>query len=120
MEKTNELSPYEKICMQRINYLISQYCNGNQQRFVERTGINKGSVSTYVNGKNIPSRETAKKIASAFNVDLAWLLGYDVIPDGVDLAEQKKGNELLNLYENADPDVQKAVMLLLKSAQPKP
>ena len=120
MEKRKELSPWEKIIMQRIRSLITDYCDGSQQRFADRTGINKGSVSQYVNGKNTPSHENAEKIASAFNVDVTWVLALDAIPDGITLSEQKKGNELLNLYENADPDVQKAVMLLLKSAQHKP
>lgn len=122
MEKSKELSPWEKIIQNRIQQLINDYCDGSQQRFVERTGLNKGSVSQYVNGKNTPSHDNAVKIASAFNIDVSWILAFDAIPDGVEITEeeQKKGNELLTLYENADPDVQKAVMLLLKSAQQKP
>lgn len=120
MEKRKELSPWEKIIMQRIKQLINDYCDGNQQRFVERTGLNKGSVSQYVNGKNTPSYENAEKIAAAFHVDIGWLMAYDAIPDGIDTAEQEKGSELLNLYENVDPDIQEAVMQILRSAQHKP
>ena len=122
MKKTKELSPYEKVIMQRIRKLIDEYCEGSQQRFVERTGLNKGSVSQYVNGNNTPSRANAEKIASAFNLDVSWVLGYDAIPDGIDLSDvdREKGNELLNLFENADPDVQAAVMTFLQSAQHKP
>ena len=120
MEKTKDLSPYEKIIKNRIIKLINEYCDGSQRRFVEKTGINQGSVSTYVNGKNSPSWENAEKIAAAFHIDVKWVMAVDAIPDGIDISEQEKGNELLNLYENADPDIQKAVMLLLKSSQQKP
>lgn len=120
MNKTKELSPYEKIIMQRIRQIIDDYCDGSQKKFVDRTGLNKGSVSQYVNGKNTPSRENAEKIAEAFHLDVAWVLGYDVIPDGVSEEDQKKANELSILFENADPEIQKAVMLLLKSARHDP
>ena len=84
MIKTKELSPWEKTCMQRIRKLIDDYCEGSQQRFVEKTGLNKGSVSQYVNGKNVPSLDNANKIASAFNIDSAWIMGLDVIPPGIE------------------------------------
>ncbi|MBR3634864.1 MAG: helix-turn-helix transcriptional regulator [Lachnospiraceae bacterium] len=84
MIKTKELSPWEKTCMQRIRKLIEDYCEGSQQRFVEKTGLNKGSVSQYVNGKNVPSLDNANKIASAFNIDSAWIMGLDVIPPGIE------------------------------------
>ena len=47
MNKTKELSPYEKIIMQRIRQIIDDYCDGSQKKFVDRTGLNKGSVSQY-------------------------------------------------------------------------
>lgn len=116
MNKLKDLSPYEKIIMQRIRKIIDDYCDGSQSRFVERTGLNKGSVSQYVNGKNTPSRENAEKIAEAFHLDVGWVLGYDVIPDGI----PEPVNELVDLYAQAGPDIQKAVMILLKSSRHDP
>lgn len=78
MEKKKELTVYERQSKERINYLISEYCHGSQQLFAERTGLNKASVSQYVNGKNTPSNITASKIAEAFHVDPAWVMGFDV------------------------------------------
>ena len=119
MNKTKDLSPYEKVIRSRIIKLINEYCDGSQRRFVEKTGINQGSVSTYVNGKNSPSWENAEKIARAFNIDVSWIMAVDAIPDGISDPEAYSGkeNELISLFENADPDVQNAVMILLKSAQ---
>ena len=113
MKKMKELSPYEKIKQQRIIQLIEMYCDGSQQRFVERTGLNKGSVSQYVNGKNTPSYENAEKIASAFNVGVDWILAFDVIPDGADV----ESREFIDLFESADPEIQNAVLTLLKSSK---
>lgn len=83
MEKKNDLSRYEKQAQFRIKQLIAEYCDGSQQRFSEKTGVNKGAVSQYVNGKNTPSNITSKKIADVFNVAPAWVMGFDV-PKNVD------------------------------------
>lgn len=78
MEKKTELTKFELQSKQRIIQLIQEFCDGSQQRFVEKTGINKGSVSQYVRGNNTPSNITAKKIADAFKVAPAWVMGFDV------------------------------------------
>jgi len=124
MNKIKELSPWEKTCMRRIKQLIDDYCDGSQQRFVEKTGLNKGSVSQYVNGKNIPSASNANKIAEAFDVDPQWIMGYDIIPPGIDksykLQEYTINQEAMELYEqyqNLTPENQIAFRTLLKSLQ---
>ena len=65
MEKKKTLSEYEEIARKRIKQLVDKYCNGSQQIFADRTGLNKASVSQYINGKNTPSTKTAEKIAAA-------------------------------------------------------
>lgn len=113
MKKKKELTPYEKIKQQRLVQLITEYCGGSQQRFVERTGLNKGSVSMYVRGQNVPSYENMEKIAAAFNVDIEWLLACDILPEGVD----SDTREFVDLFESADPEIQSAVLTLLKSSK---
>lgn len=78
MDKKKDLTRFEKQSKERIAYLIDRYCSGSQQRFADMTDINKASVSQYVNGKNTPSNVTAGKIAFAFNVNPAWVMGFDV------------------------------------------
>ena len=113
MKKKKELTPYEKIKQQRLIQIITEYCGGSQQRFVERTGINKGSVSTYVRGQNVPSYDNILKISQAFDVEVEWLLACDVIPEGVD----SDAREFVDLFQSADPEIQNAVLTLLKSSK---
>ena len=113
MQKTKELSPYERAIMKRIQWLIDEYCDGSQKKFVDKTGLNKGSVSQYVNGKNTPSWENAAKIADAFGIDSGWVMAVDVIPDGVPEASP----EAVRLYEKfqaADPETRLVIQRLLK------
>lgn len=46
-----------------------------QADLVERTGIDKGSVSSYVSGRYKPNAEKVAKLASALGVTPAWLVG---------------------------------------------
>ena len=122
MIKKKELSPWEKTCMYRIRSLINDYCDGSQQRFVDKTGLNKGSVSQYVNGKNMPSESNAQKIAKAFNVSPEWIMGYDTIPPGIDESDEYM-EEAMRLYRNymeAAPNIRAAVQSLLGTDEQDP
>ena len=124
MNKTKGLSIFEQVCRDRIKKLINEYCEGSQQRFVDRTGLNKGSVSQYVSGKNTPSYSNAKKISEAFNVDIAWVMGQDIIPPAVDgrINENDviRAIELYGRFQDSSPEVRAAVELLLKAPQQPP
>lgn len=118
MEKRTRLSTYEKRAQEHIIYLIDTFCDGNQQRFVERTGLNKASVSQYVNGKNTPSNINADKIGAAFNVNPVWVMGFDesmdIQPEDADsmkLTHSEK--EIIRAYRRASDDIQVAVCAVL-------
>ena len=122
MNKTKELSVFEQVCRDRIKKLIDEYCEGSQQRFVERTGLNKGSVSQYLSGKNTPSESNAKKISEAFNVDVSWIMGQNIIPPGVEGSRINeldviRAIELYSRFQDSTPEIRAAVDLLLKSPQ---
>ena len=120
MEKKKELTRYERQSRERISLLISDYCDGSQQRFCDKTGLNKASISQYVNGKNTPSNITAGKIAEVFNVDPAWLMGFDVpmlpassTPDTISTELSRHESDLISAYRNASDDTRVAVCAVL-------
>ena len=49
----------------------------NQTELCSRTGINKSALSNYLNGDRLPRQDQISKIADAFGVDPAWIMGYD-------------------------------------------
>lgn len=49
-----------------------------QADLVEKTGIGKSSISTYLSGAYEPKQKNIYKIAKALNVSEAWLMGADV------------------------------------------
>lgn len=75
-EKMNK-DEFLRLAQKHITYLIDEFCDGSQRVFCEKTGLTKGSVSQYVNGKNVPNNITAKKIADVFGVLPAWVMGLD-------------------------------------------
>lgn len=49
-----------------------------QSELVEKTGIGKSSISTYISGNYLPKQKNLHKIASALNVSESWLMGLNV------------------------------------------
>lgn len=50
----------------------------------DRSGINRGTISQYYNGKHIPTNINASKIAKVLHVDPAWLMGLPPATDYLD------------------------------------
>lgn len=117
MNKSRELSPWEKVIVKRIRSLIDIRCEGSQKKFVDKTGLNKGSVSQYVNGKNVPSWKNAEIIAAAFDVEVGWIMATDTIPEGTteDITLSSKEERLILGYRASD-DTTRAIVdkILLK------
>ena len=62
---------------ERIKELIEDM-GMSQIQFCDRTGIKASALSNYLNGNRIPRQDAIMKIADAFNISSAWLMGYDV------------------------------------------
>lgn len=69
----------------------------------EKTGINKTTISYYVNGKTVPRASKLYLIAQALDVSEAWLLGYDAPIHRSDA--QKKNDQLAKLIVKMRTDV---------------
>ena len=69
----------EKKCSSndRIRELLDYY-KINQTEFCKKTGINKSALSNYLSGNRLPRQDQLYKIADAFGINAAWLMGFDV------------------------------------------
>lgn len=66
-----------------------------QADLVRETGLDRGSISSYLSGKYEPKQKAIYKMAQVLNVNEAWLLGYDVPMERS--AESKKNDQLAKL-----------------------
>lgn len=66
-----------EITSKRIKKALSDN-NITAQELANKTGINKASISQYVNGTNRPSNVNAHKMSSVLNVSELYLMGFDV------------------------------------------
>lgn len=75
--------------------------NMKQAELVERTGIDKGQMSSYLSGRYKPKQENLYLIAQALSVDEAWLMGFDVpMERNIDKSTRKeKSPKILQYYE---------------------
>ena len=114
----SELKRFERQAASRIQYLIDRYCDGNQQLFADLTGMNKASVSQYVNKKNAPSNKTAYRIAQVFNVNPAWINGFDVPVKSFSRQEEPElvfESEIMKIaYEISRNQTKKKIFILLE------
>lgn len=69
----------------RIAELLS-YLDIKQTDFCKKTGLQKSALSNYLNGDRVPRQNQIAKIADAYNINPAWLMGYDV-PMELDINE---------------------------------
>ena len=110
---------------QRIK-LKREELNIKQTELAEKVHISKQTLYKYENDiiTNIPSNKL-EEIAAALDTTPDYLMGWADVnilhDDNVmflpDSATRAKAKELYTMYENASPEVQSAVELLLKSAQ---
>ena len=84
--------------------------NMKQVELAEKTGIDKGQISSYISGKYKPKQENLTLMAVALNVSEYWLMGLDVPMEREDagaVAEQKQRFEAYakGLYEMREPEM---------------
>ena len=59
-----------------------------QVDLVEKTGISKGALSSYISGRYVPKQNNTFLIAKALDVNEAWLMGADVPMERVSNKEE--------------------------------
>ena len=70
-----------------------------QADLVEKTGISKGALSSYISGRYVPKQNNTFLIAKALNVNEAWLMGADVPMERIDTGAENQTSEQKQLNE---------------------
>lgn len=92
---------------------VRKYYNLPMDKFGERIGITKSSVSLLESGKNNPSDQTLKLICREFNVSYDWLM------DGVgDMLQQTDEDDDVNRLMLTGSDFAKTVFRTLAKMPP--
>lgn len=73
-----------------------------QADLVRETGLDRGSISSYLSGKYEPKQKAIHKLSKALDVSEAWLLGYEVPMARTD--DQKKNDQLAKLVARLRAD----------------
>ena len=70
-----------------------------------RTKISKGSISNYLSGRYKAAQSNTYLIAKALDVSEAWLMGYDVPKQSLDILYKENGGRAIGDDEVIDPEV---------------
>ena len=76
--------------------------NKKQADLARETGLDKGSISSYLSGKYEPKQKAIAALARCLNVSEMWLWGYDV--PKVRTEEQKKNDTLVDVVSKLRKD----------------
>lgn len=79
------------------------------QDLVEKTGINKSSISQYVNGNHCPSNDKAQLMADVLKVNPLWLMGFDVEMESSINEEKEREEKFIQLYHALDENQRQVV-----------
>ena len=82
---------------ERIKLLMDHFCI-NQTELCKKTGIQKSALSNYLKGDREPRQDQISLIADPFNINPAWLMGYDV-PMFMQAASTHSNSSALNLSD---------------------
>lgn len=66
-----------KLTAKRIQLALSN-ANMKSQELSNLSGVQKSSISQYVNGSHVPGNINAGKMSDVLNVNPLWLMGFDV------------------------------------------
>lgn len=75
-----------------------------QTEVCEKTGINKGALSSYLSGRYFPKQKTIDKLSKVFNVSINYLMGF----------EPETNQDI------SDPDVANITNIIYPAARPIP
>lgn len=99
----------------RLHELLSYY-GINQTEFSDKTGIKKDMVSRYLSGQRIPKQSTLVQISKVYDVNPAWLMGYDVPMFLKDVNKRAEDNaRLITYFEKMSKENQEMLLKLAES-----
>lgn len=89
-----EITMERKNCAERLKELL-EYFGIKQNDLSKRTGIPKSAISMYIKGERVPKQNRISDIADAYNINEAWLMGFDV-PMKRQISDRDIGNAFAN------------------------
>lgn len=111
-----------KSFQERLIYAMNKR-NLKQSDLVRMTGINKGALSSYINGRYEPKQNNVFLLSKALDVNEAWLLGYDIEMDSKNQnfifgSELEKTINDISKQLGLSPEIIKNIFLDLKLDTP--
>lgn len=88
-----------------------------QSDIVKKTNISKACISRYLAGDRTPKQDKIDIIAHAYNINPAWLMGYDVpmhasesFSPALSLLTDDDTNEFLDIFRQLSPEHRKSLL----------
>lgn len=92
--------------------------NMKPQELADASGVNKSSISQYINGSHAPSNTSSGRMASVLHVSPLWLMGFDapkyeVVPAATISSLTEEEMAIALGYRKADENIKNGIAGLL-------
>ena len=92
--------------------------NMKPQELADASGVNKSSISQYINGSHAPSNTSSGRMASVLHVSPLWLMGFDapkyeVVPAATISSLTEEEMSIALGYRKADENIKNGIAGLL-------
>jgi transcriptional regulator with XRE-family HTH domain len=102
-EEVNKMAEQMASVAARLRMALDR--SGKKQAdLVRETGLDRGSISSYLSGKYEPKQKAIFLLARSLDVSEGWLMGYDTEMSRTD--DQKKNDQLAQLVGRMRNDVE--------------
>lgn len=88
----------------RIKELLD-FFGDSQNEMARKSGLTKSAISNYINGSREPRQDALYYLSKAYNVNPAWLMGYDVPMDNIENIEKKMTKARLDFLDIDSDDI---------------
>jgi len=91
----------------RIKELIN-LTGDSQNEMARKSGLTKSAISNYINGTREPRQDAIFHLSKAYNINPAWLMGYDVPMETMEKLESemiKARLDSLSIDENDEDSI---------------
>ena len=92
----------KELTAKRLRHALAM-ANMKPQELADKSGVNKASISQYVNGSHSPSNISSGKMGEVLNVNPLWLMGFDV---PMEREQTSHSNENIS-STYSDPDIRR-------------
>lgn len=109
-----KVSTFTKRFIELVDDLVAH--GVDRSEIAKQLGVSKQTISAWYTGERSPKRPTVAGIAQAYNINIAWLHGFDVPRnrDALATTADERAKEFVSLFSKLSEEQQVTIIQAMK------